>query len=438
MSTSLSSRHRPRIREIRHRLGEGTQRGATMAHAAIRRAPLPAGVRRWGYRTLPWRSGTVEVPIERILLGGQNRLDAHAFASGIGDPMWASTRLVDGPHVRLLEEFADAAPSEEAILASDYGCMARDCVALSGHFFSADDDAGIVQVARRFLAHARQGIDDPERLPHQSSPGDPVRLAPVRASDCFQVVDGHHRLAAAWVAGERVVPAQVKRLPVRTPLQEVLDAMSWIGGERLLYQPVAAPELEQSWVTVRRCTDRLGAMRRVLADLGLQPAGSSYLDVACCYGWFVDQLGQWGFDAQGVERDPLGQEVAAMAYGVPAERVVVGDAVDFLRDTSRRWDVVSCFSLLHHFVLGRGSSDAAELVRLLDRVTGRVLFLDTGQEHEAWFGRSLRGWDTARVASFLVEHGSFDRVVDLGPDQDAVPPYEQNYGRHLFACIKDG
>jgi hypothetical protein len=29
-------------------------------------------------------------------------------------------------------------------------------------------------------------------------------------------------------------------------------------------------------------------------------------------------------------------------------------------------------------------------------------------------------------------------VIDLGPDQDDVPPYEENYGRHLFACIRNG
>src|SRR5690606_39204787 len=112
-----------RIREVRHRLGEGTHRRASAAYATVRRVPLPTGVRRWGYRTLPWRLGTVEVRIDKILLGGQNRLDARAFSSGIDDAMWASTRLIDGPHVRLLEDFGGASPSDEAILASDYGAM---------------------------------------------------------------------------------------------------------------------------------------------------------------------------------------------------------------------------------------------------------------------------------------------------------------------------
>jgi hypothetical protein len=87
-------------------------------------------------------------------------------------------------------------------------------------------------------------------------------------------------------------------------------------------------------------------------------------------------------------------------------------------------------------VLGRASVDAAELVRLLDRVTRRVLFLDTGEGHEAWFRESLAGWDAEKIAAFLTEHGTFDEVIDLGPDCDAIPPYENNYGRHLFACVR--
>ena len=101
-------------------------------------------------------------------------------------------------------------------------------------------------------------------------------------------------------------------------------------------------------------------------------------------------------------------------------------------------DVVSCFSLLHHFVLGRGSVDEVELLRLLDRATGRVLFIDTGQGHEDWFRKSLSSWDADYVGEFLERHGTFDQVIDLGPDQDDVPPYEGNYGRHLFACVRNG
>jgi ubiquinone/menaquinone biosynthesis C-methylase UbiE len=117
--------------------------------------------------------------------------------------------------------------------------------------------------------------------------------------------------------------------------------------------------------------------------------------------------------------------------------VTVSDAERFLAATDRTWDVVSCFSLLHHFALGRASIGPEELLHLLDRVTGRVLYLDTGQAHEAWFRESLPEWDTEYVRAYLSRHTTFDEVVDLGPDCDDVPPYQHNYGRHLFAAVRN-
>ena len=63
--------------------------------------------------------------------------------------------------------------------------------------------------------------------------------------------------------------------------------MTWIGGTRELYQPLDYPELEQSWVTVRKCTDRLDKMVGFLDGLDSLPRPPSYLDVASCYSWFV-------------------------------------------------------------------------------------------------------------------------------------------------------
>jgi hypothetical protein len=65
-----------------------------------------------------------------------------------------------------------------------------------------------------------------------------------------------------------------------------------------------------------------------------------------------------------------------------------------------------------------------------------VLFIDTGQENEEWFRTSLAGWNPEKIAEFLRENTTFDEIVDLGPDDDAHPPYADNYGRHLFACLR--
>lgn len=427
---------RPRARRAARR-GVKAGRGVASRGASVaKRLPVPGRVRNWLYQVLPWRPRRLTVPIEMLLMGGQNRVSAADFARETDNLLWPSTRVVDGPHAALLRAASAGSLSDEEILQSAYADMARSAIRISGQYFAATDDAGIVKEARSLIA--RQEHDtapDPSR-PHQSSAKTPIRVARVRASDYFQVIDGHHRIAAAAVKGQSTVRVQCKWVSVSTPLQDMLNQMSWIGGETELYQPVSSPELTKSWTIVRRCTDRLAKMLDTSADLGIEPAKSSYLDVASCYGWFVSEMGRAGFDAQGVERDPLGPILGKAVYGLDPARVTTADAVDFL-GKGQRYDVVSCLSLLHHFALGRGSVGADEFVRLLDGATGRVLFLDTGQQHEKWFEESLSEWDTEYVKKFLLANSTFDEVIDLGPDIDAVPPYENNYRRHFFACVRN-
>jgi len=422
------------VRSTLARAGVRLRHTSTRAWRAL---PISAATRHRLARPFVWRRGLDKVPAERILLGGQNGHTAEEYAAWSDDLTWGSRRVLDGPHAALLRRSTRGDLTDAEILDSEYGAMARACVRGSGHYFGASDDAGIVRVARDFLVHSNGGDADGSK-PAQSAPDAPVLLAPVRGSGCFQVVDGHHRVALRGVAGHDLVPARVRRTSVTTPLQELLDQMSWIGGKRELYQPVAAPELEDSWTTVRRCQDRLDAMDKLLADVGVVRPGSTYLDVASCYGWFVAEMTRLGFTATGIERDPLARRLGPAIYEtLEPEQIMTGDAVEFLRGDRGPWDVVSCFSLLHHFVLGRGSVDEVTLLRLLDRATSRVLFIDTGQGHEAWFRKSLAGWDADHVGEFLERHGTFDRVIDLGPDHDDVPPYEENYGRHLFACVRN-
>ncbi|TDC76087.1 hypothetical protein E1285_40475 [Actinomadura sp. 7K507] len=390
----------------------------------------------------PWK---VPVRFDQLLVGAQGGWTAREFADRTDDLLWPSTPFLDGPHVALLR-LAGEEPglTDEQILDSDYGRLGLRCIKAGGNYFGGTDEAGVLAAARAFIARYRgeavpAGADEPAEdkalRPQQSGPQDPVLVAPVRGSDRYQILDGHHRLAIAAMSGADGADVVAKWLPVTTPLQDLLLKMSWLDGTHELYQPIDAPELASGWTTVRQCTDRLTKMDAFLGERGI--GGGRYLDVASCYGWFVARMAERGFDAGGIERDPLAVPLGRAVYGLPDGAVATGDCVEFLGGHEpARWDVVSCFSLLHHFVLGRGSVSAEELIRLLDRATGRVLFFDTGQDNEAWFAESLRGWDPPRVERFLRENTGFDEIVDLGPDEDARPPYEDNYSRHLFACVR--
>ena len=405
--------------------------------AWLRRLPIPARLRSTLYRYVPWRPWLITVPLERLLLGPQNGLTARQFSEALGERMWASTPITASPHLELLRRGHRDHLSDEEILGSRYAEMARVIIRETGNFFDATDEAGLLAEARNFLARSL-GEGELSRKPRvgETPRNSNVRAVRIAGSRCLQLVDGHHRAALLAFFGETSVKVRTSWVSTTTPLQDLLNRMSWIDGQRELYQPIDAPELADDWTTVRRCTDRMRKMEDFLKQANIAPEGGRYLDVACCYGWFVNEFDSLGFSASGVERDPLAPELAETVYGLDPEQIVVKDAVEFLSTNTQQYDVVTCLSLLHHFALGRATVTAAELVSLLDNSTRRVLFLDTGQSHEDWLRRTLPGWDTSDVVEFLRHETTFREVIDLGPDEDAVPPYEGNYGRHLFACLR--
>jgi hypothetical protein len=79
---------------------------------------------------------------------------------------------------------------------------------------------------------------------------------------------------------------------------------------------------------------------------------------------------------------------------------------------------------------------AEAFIRKLDSVTGSVLFLDTGENHERWFRDSLKEWDADFIARWLRENTASTSVQMLGADQDRQGRYQGQYGRHLFACSR--
>jgi hypothetical protein len=237
--------------------------------------------------------------------------------------------------------------------------------------------------------------------------------------------------------GEKFCRARLIQPPAVTPLQQLLFDHIWVQGRRELYQPIDSPELREEWDIVRRCDDRFDLMQGFLHDQRLMPPdAATYLDVACSYGWFVNAFHRSGFIARGVELDWSACEIAKYCFGLNSEQITRSEVVRYLTHDSQTYDLVSCFSLLHHFVMKRGSISAEALLALLDAKAMKVLFLDMGQEHEEWFHETLAGWNPDRIEQWIIANSTFKKVFRLGTDHDNVPPYEKNYGRTLFACMR--
>lgn len=382
------------------------------------------------------------VPIDRLLVGGDNGLAGDRFARLSGDIMRTSTPIRSSPQAQLLLEWAahgDSVFLPDRLSATPYYQNAAFNIDVFGYYFDARRDEEIVQVARRFVDGYR-GVDQSALPPQfgQSATWEHVRVRPVFHSDCFQVVDGHHRCAVAAARNDDAIEAVVEPAVAVTALQALLQDTLWLKGRLELYQPLAAPELQRDWRLVRRCTDRWQKLAD-FADAALPAGGGpvSYLDIGSFYGWFVHQARQRGWDGHGIERDPFAIRVGAAAYKLDEQFVSQGEASRLLEALPRRFDVVSCFSLLHHFVLERQRVSAEEFAALLDRATGKVLVLETGQEHESWYREKLRGWNPDFIEDWIRRHTTFTRVVRLGADADGVGPFAGNFGRMLFACTRD-
>ncbi len=383
------------------------------------------------------------VSTDKLLVGGWNGMSGYRFALRSGIKLDPSTRLGDSFYNELLAAYdqeGEAARSDERLRASGYYARIAVAAAISGHYRGERDPAGLAQVTREYLDRY-DGRQVPYR-PGRSLPGTHPQVRPIDSSDCYQVLDGHHRLAMAIHAGAREAEVLVTKGTAITYAQQLLRDMSWLDGSTRLYQPVGFPEV-QTWPLMRRCTDRMAMMTAYLQDGDLLPAqtGSErhaprYLDVGACYGWFVNAFGELGFDARGIELDPLALELAPLAYGLDPDRIAIGNCIELLDERSRTADVVSCFSVLHHFVMGRGTSSPEKLIQQLDARTATVLFLDTGQAHESWFRLTLPQWNPAYIASWITANSSFTRVQAIGVDQDGVGRFRGKFGRTLFACSR--
>jgi 2-polyprenyl-3-methyl-5-hydroxy-6-metoxy-1,4-benzoquinol methylase len=379
-----------------------------------------------------------EIELGKLLMGGEAGYSSASYARITGDLLRPSRPIAESPHVELLQAYrANGADMflPELFEATSYYKNAAICIELYGHYFDLKDPKDIVKKARNFCGMLDgKDLDIPAKEVNGASL--PVIVRRIASSDCYEIVKGQHRLAIASVKEVESSECLVQPCaPIFTPIQQMIMDSNWTMGRPEVYQPIAAPEVA-TWPAVRKCSDRAEMMAQWLVEKGIR--SGSYLDICCSYGWFVVEMRRRGFQAFGIDRDTAALSVGRLAYGLDGAANQITDVITFLDKREHRYDIVSCFSILHHFVRGHMRCSAAEFIRKVDAATGKVLFLDTGECHEDWFKEVLAGWDAEFIKKWLQEHTTFSRIEILGTDSDNVSPYEKQYQRHLFACSREG
>lgn len=379
------------------------------------------------------------IPIKTILRSGEANIPSSKYSRLISEPLRASQRAIEGPHVEFLLQYlaeGDTIFEDNRFQKTRYYQNAAQCISFIGYYFPyIRKREDIILAAQNFIA-AFKGQRPERHRPEwgHNGPNDLIVVRPINDSECFELVDGNHRLASCFVKGKTSIRVKVLPENVTTPAQEMLKNVLWQNNRLELYQPVELPEV-QRWRLVRKCIDRYTMMINFLNENNIK--SSSYLDVGSSYGWFVKSFLEGGFLATGVERDSFAINIGVSVYGVSRQKFIRSDICDFLQSCPHTYEVTSCFSVAHHFAMGNGPVSAEWLIRQLDRITGKILFFDTGQSHEEWFKQALPSWDDDFVERLLRENSNFHSIYRLGRDADGNDAFSGNFGRTLFACRKN-
>jgi hypothetical protein len=396
------------------------------------------GLRRFAYgvwRMFP-RPFVRTLNIGQILMSGA-QCTGYTYSRLTGDLVTPSTPIADSPHVQFLRKYREIGDSifqPDQFAATPYCKYALKCIEIYGRYFCHTDAEGMLERARSF-ARMCDGIHSTIDDPHQTRAGAPVVVRRIRFSDCYELLDGHHRLAVAVVNGLDTHLCSI--MPTEgavTPMQLMVMDSVWFYGKRELCQPLPFPEL-QGWPVSRQCTDRLDLMVAWLKRNGI--ASGTFLDVGSSYGWFVSEMSKRGFRSSGVEQNGALAALGAPAYGLEQSSITVKNLAHFLKSAKEKYDVVCCLSILQAYLLKSENTSPVEFIQLLDRITGSVLFFETGESHESRLKHTLSGWDAHYIRNWLHEHTSFSRIEILGTDNDREGLIRTRYGRHLFACYRE-
>ena len=376
------------------------------------------------------------VKLEKILWGGEQGIPASVYSRKTLNYRRSSTLLKESPHVQLLEiyqKIGDKLFENEYFKGTAYYRNILECIDQCGNYFNIKDPKEADHQIRRFIDHFN-GKNLP-KIHHQSDEKTPL-IAPNAFSDLYEVVDGIHRLAIDYVNGVEEVECRISSQQTVTFLQELVIGNKWTPGQKLLYQPIDAPEFER-FTLVRKCSDRYQLMIDFLESRGIDLKNKKYIDLGCSYGYFMSKMQELGMVSYGIDTCPNSIMLAQICYQIPKERLLCLSVENFFELNEEKYEVVSLLSVLHHFLLNRGTITAKELIQEVDKITERVLFLDSGQNHEEWFKETLSEWNEAALIEWLKEHTSFNEVISLGKDEDNIGVYTPNYQRSFIACIRN-
>jgi hypothetical protein len=321
----------------------------------------------------------MEIELDRVLLGQQvGKRNTQQWCSDINSPLSGSLSIKDWPHVKLLNEYlkeGDALFEPQRFRQTDYFKNAWQCI-LTYHYYTwCRSKEDIIKAARNFVKRTfSTNYQQEENLLHmagtmdKASPkGEPVIVRRVKASHHLQACDGHHRLASAFVRGEKKLTGHINIWPqVYSPMQQlVLDADRQRGQENV-WQPLEdCPEM-QEWPV----TQASELIAQCIFNYIKKDEYESFLDVNCGYGWFLNQFKQHGFKTvQGLESDPVSRKIGQASYGLNQHEIMS-------INSGQTFDITLCLNELEFVLKGQRPLNLTQYIESLALTTRHLCLID--------------------------------------------------------------
>lgn len=388
------------------------------------------------------RSTTKEIrviPIHKILRGSEgDHLTGLQYVNMTGDKHRTSTRVIDGPQVKLLQEYeriGEAILEKSLFEKTEYYQNAFQSICyVQDYFPAAKRPEDIIKIATRFIySYAGKPLTNFSNEGHNQFK-DPITVRPIYNSDCYQLIGGNHRIASNYMIGKKELSAIITPNYTHTYFTDLIGNVVWDNAKEL-YQPIDLPEYEHLPL-IRKCSDRLEKILTFLISRNFKLENSSLIDIGSYYGWFIDKFRKEGALVYGLEKDFSACKVASELFDLTDNQLINQPLESFLINNSNTYDIVLFLSVLHHFSMKKSFMSDQQVFRELSKRTNKVMFFDTGEEHEKMFGDALKGWNVESITKFIKENSDFREVIPLGRDSDNTGKYSNDYSRMLFALVK--
>jgi hypothetical protein len=296
--------------------------------------------------------------------------------------------------------------------------MKASC-SLRGYFRNISADAPLLNLRLAQQVWQRAKIFDFVRDGYNSAPDRWIQVEAPSEKLEFELMDGHHRVAAAKALGKVWIPAlctdeDIEAKWERTgghaeKIASYLPNVTEAGDpSKVLYSPILLPAFS-SFQVRRPGGDRLDAIWRYLKDYDLK--NKRVLDIGSHVGFFSLHFLRKGAQVLGVDRNPSAVEISKHhvdAYGYAGGTFRTGDFDSLANEEP--FDIVLLLCVLHHTLREGGEEKVKYAAQEIGRLTSSYCFLELPSSDRA------TRTSARRILEILQVHGHFGKAVPLFED----------------------